>query len=345
MSVQQGTPRTIQEIAAEAQAKLDAEDAAATEGGAPEAAEAAEESPPEPKPRRRTVENKPAGETAAEREKRLAELRPELEKLGLKVEAGEVTVKERAALRAERRKAEEKLSAAKAQVEERIAQFEREASTYGKLKQVISSRDIEAMARLMGFESFGKMATEYATVGNDPALREAREAKAQLEAMRAEREAERRAAQEAAERAASEEKTRAAREQYQQEMVATLEAHEVPEIRALAANPEFQHYVYLVQQDSYRQSGGATFLDTADAAELAFEKTRASFESLLPVFQAKAPERPSAGSRTVGERRKPTVVTQQTATEASGASSRPLSKEEWIRKHAPSIERAIRAEK
>jgi hypothetical protein len=51
-------------------------------------AEAAEQAPSEtpetpkdpPKPRRRTVENP----DAAEREKRLAELRPELEKLGLK---------------------------------------------------------------------------------------------------------------------------------------------------------------------------------------------------------------------------------------------------------------------
>lgn len=343
---EQAAPRTLQEIAAEAQAKIDAEDAGEAQGGAEafdagqQAPEAQETPKDPPKPRRRIVENP----DASEREKRLAELRPELEKLGLKVDGEGITTKEFAALRQERRKAEEKLAQARAEVDARLAQFEKESATYGKLRQVIAERDVDTMARLMGFESFGKMATEYATVGNDPALREARAVKEQLAALRAEQAAERRAAQEAAERARHEAEVTAARQQFLTEMVDGLKSHELPEIQRLAEDSDFQSLVYQIQQESYRESGGETFLDTADAAELAFEKVRASYERLNPVFQARAPERPPAGARN-GERRTPTVVSQKTATEASGASSRPLSKDEWIAKHKGSIERALRSER
>lgn len=273
---------------------------------------------------------------AEEREAALAELKEKAKALGLTVKDGAVETKEHVALRRERRQAEARLKAQETELtqawEQKVTELEGEIRSARAVRQVIESRDFDALAKMAGYKSFGQLASDYAQGASDPLNRKVQSLEQKL------------AAKEAAEQAAREEYRRSQQAQAQQaqveayfeEVKSELSSHEDSRIAALADDEAFLASIVEVQRKHWNKATQTT-LDTSAAAELVFKEVRESVERYSRVLSRENPREAAAASdASEGKRKLPRSVSQSQIAQAS-AGKQEMSDAESIRHWASKL--------
>lgn len=234
-----------------------------------------------------------------------------VKELGLELQDGKVTVAERAALREERRQARAQLEKleqeAKTRTDAMIKSLEeREGSLkprIGKLEaweRAVEEDDHEALAKLMGHESYDKWQEHIIGVKSDPNYKTLRALKDRVEREAKEREErEAKAAQEAEEQAKRAEQTERQRKQqeidsnYCRDLSKQMAESGNPLLKAFSDDPQFVGAVFRIQKEHWDGEKTIPIEEAiktpARGAKLALDaELKRIYDKLVPIFSTPA---------------------------------------------------------
>jgi hypothetical protein len=272
----------------------------------PTAAAATDAAPAEAAPT--VAETKEALEKSDPLAPKREQLKGLIAELGLMLEDGRVTSKERAEIRVARKQMQEQLAASEResisrieaalkQVEERETAIGPKAAKIAEFEAAVASGDHEAIAKFAGFESYDKWQEHVIALKQDPAYKRLRALEQQAaERAKADAEREERARQEAEMRQQHEERQRStqaqieARRVYIADLTGKMAASEDPIVKAMSDDPAFVGAVFRVQQENW--DGGPTVMRPEDAinkpargeSQTLRQQLERIYKKLTPIF-------------------------------------------------------------
>lgn len=285
----------------------------------------------------------------------MEEFRAKAAKLGYELDAGKVTIRERAAFREERRKAksaiEEMSRAERAALESERASTAKERAEHAeKLKRVeaidraIEIGDYQELARLAGKKDWDDLQKDVIAKLADPNYKELqelkrkeseREAKEHQQAEKAEQQAKER------ETAAQEAARREGQHRYKQYLAQTLQQSKHPLVSSLADDPTFVEAIFRIQEEHW---DGESTVTPEQAIKLAIKGASLSLEDELRQLHARltkglhieeAPAAPPAPAK--GKSKTDTTPSRKTEAAPSGKFN---NDRDWLKHAARRLEEA-----
>ncbi len=295
---------------------------------------------------------------------KLEQLKALSAELGMLLEDGRVTTKERAEIRVARRELREqaakleadamgRVTAATKLLEDREAELGPKLSKVEQFEKAIGAADHEEIAKLAGFESWDKFQEHIIALKADPAYKRLRAVETQLEqerrekADRDERDKTERDKREMDERRAQGERQQAhARQEYIGGLSKKMTESADPLVKAMADDPSFTGAVFRVIEENWRESGVELTPEQAlrkpakGAAQPLMAELKKLYDRLHPVFAASAAA--PAAKASAPPARKPTRSPAPTTPPAP--SVKKLEDKQWKQDAQRRLEEAAREE-